>query len=75
MSLLELPSLNRGGGLRHQFSATYSAVLGALPRRFGPRSHFNPCDFNVSHDGRGRQWLSESHLGLGDPNGSHEGDA
>ena len=31
---LEKPSLNRGGGLRHNLSATYNAVLSSLPRRF-----------------------------------------
>lgn len=30
---LEKPSLNRGGGLRHQLLATYNAVLWALPQK------------------------------------------
>ena len=33
---LEKPSLNRRGGLRHHFSTTYIAVLGALPMRLNP---------------------------------------
>ena len=31
---LEKPSLNRGGGLRHNLSSTYNAVLRSLPRHF-----------------------------------------
>ena len=47
---LEKPSLNRGGGLRHHLSATYNAVLGALPRRINPHSHL------------GTMWVVTTHI-------------
>lgn len=50
----ERPSLNWGGGLWHQLSATYSAGLRSLPRRFNPRSHLASGDHNRSHGGLGQ---------------------
>ena len=61
---LEKPSLKRGDGLRHHLSATYNAVLGAVPRQCDPCAHLGPFDPMVSHDTRGeRQTLSaDSHI-------------
>ncbi len=42
---LEKPSLNRGGGLRHNLSTTYNTVLSSLPRKLKAISH-------SSHDTR-----------------------
>ena len=36
---LEQPSLNRRGGLTHQLSDTYNAVLKSLPRKLTHSSH------------------------------------
>ena len=49
----EQPSLKGGDGWSHRLSATYGAVPGALPRRFGPRSHLDPRDMLKSHVGGG----------------------
>ncbi|CAI5693976.1 unnamed protein product [Oreochromis niloticus] len=46
----ERPSLNRGGGLRHQLSAIYNPVLSSLPRRLYAHSHPGPSDLRNSHD-------------------------
>ncbi|KAL3972435.1 transcription elongation factor S-II [Sarotherodon galilaeus] len=46
----ERPSLNRGGGLRHQLSAIYNPVLSSLPRRLNAHSHPGPSDLRKSHD-------------------------
>ncbi|XP_060756448.1 uncharacterized protein LOC132867510 [Neoarius graeffei] len=50
---LERPSLNRGGGLRHNLSATYNAVLGTLPRQLN--AHQNPAVFSGSQEDRENQ--------------------
>ena len=47
---LEKPSLNRGGGLRHNLSATYNVVLNSLPRKFPRQPHPGSCDHNTSHE-------------------------
>ena len=53
---VEKPSLNRGGGLRHQLSPIYNAVLSSVPRRLNNaasknncRSHSASCD-SASND-------------------------
>ena len=38
---LRQPSLNRGGGLRHYLSPTYTAVLSSLPRQLNSHSHLD----------------------------------
>ena len=53
---LEKPSLNRGGGLRHNLSATHNAVLRSLTRQLD--THPESCDSNKSHDGKD---LNDSH--------------
>ena len=70
---LEKPSLNRGGGLRHHLSATYNAVLGALPRRINPHTHLVLCGPKVPHkNGCGGQSLtSDSNPGTWDVNDTH----
>ena len=48
---LEQPSLNRGGDLRHQLSAT----LTSLPRKLCHRSHLGSCDSSGSHNDQGER--------------------
>uniref|UniRef100_A0A3Q2WAM7 Heat shock protein family A (Hsp70) member 12A.1 n=1 Tax=Haplochromis burtoni TaxID=8153 RepID=A0A3Q2WAM7_HAPBU len=47
----ERPLLNRGGGLRHQLSASYNPVLTSLSRRLNAQSHSQPgpSDLRKSH--------------------------
>lgn len=55
--------LNIRGGLQHQLSATWKAVLRSLPRHFNPYSHLEHVTLNNSHNGTVRQWLTkDSHL-------------
>lgn len=42
----EQPLVNRSGGLQHQLSATYNAVLISPPWRFNPPSHLASGDLN-----------------------------
>ena len=49
---VEQPSLNRGGGRRHQQSATYNAILKFLPRKLNHSSHLGSCETSNSHDDR-----------------------
>ena len=67
---VEKPSLNRGGGLRHQLSPIYNAVLSSLPRRLNDRasknnghSHSASCDSdsNGSNDCRSQLASSNSY--------------
>ena len=56
---LEKPSLNMGGGLRQHLSATYNALLGALPSLFNTHTHLGPCHCKVSHETRGEGQTSD----------------
>ena len=47
---LEQLSPNRGGGLRHQLSATYTAVLKSLPGKLNHSSQLGSFDKSNSHD-------------------------
>lgn len=40
----EWPSLNRGGGLLHLYSASCNTVLISFSRQFNPHSHLDSCD-------------------------------
>lgn len=61
--LCEQPSLNRGGGLRHQLSAACNTVLRSPPRHFNPHSHLASGDLDSSRDRGVGQCLTEvSHL-------------
>ena len=51
--LLEKPSLNRDGRVRHYLSAIYNSVLGALLRRLNPHTHLVSCVPKVPHETRG----------------------
>ncbi|XP_070401553.1 heparan sulfate 2-O-sulfotransferase 1 isoform X2 [Nothobranchius furzeri] len=46
----EQPSLNRGGGLRHQLSAIYNPVLRSLPRCLNAHAYPGPSELRNSHD-------------------------
>ena len=60
---LEQPSLNRGGGLRHQLSATYNAVLKSLPRKLNHSLHLSSWDTSDSHDDQGKWWQPKWFVG------------
>ena len=66
----EKPSLNRGGGLRHHLSATYNAVLGALPRQINSIHTWFHVGYTKTGVGGG-SLMSDSHLGTCDVNDSH----
>ncbi|XP_070401572.1 uncharacterized protein [Nothobranchius furzeri] len=46
----EQPSLNRGGGLRHQLSPIYNPVLRSLPRCLNAHAYHGPYNLRNSHD-------------------------
>ena len=50
---LEQASLNRGGGLSQQLSATYNTFLKSLPKKCNHSSPFGSCETSDSHDDLG----------------------
>lgn len=60
---LEQLSLNRGGGLRHNLSATYNTVLRSIPRRLNTRLKSQAPNDPHYHNNR-----TEKHLTRGDNN-------